>query len=159
MVLHPFFIFTKVITFELQENNGVAEMKLILPFIVPVMLFFFGCSSSQETTITEEEEIYVFDEIPEDSLSEEYIPPVQVTKTTKYVVQIGAFTTEDKAQTFANESRKILEYTLNIEFSPDVELFVVQLPPFDTRSEAERVRNALWKNKKFTDAFILSKDF
>jgi cell division protein FtsN len=123
------------------------------------MLFFFGCSSSQETTTNEEEEIYVFDEVPDESISEEYVPPVQATKTTKYVVQIGAFTTEEKAETFATESRKILDYQLDIEFSPDVELFVVQLPPFNTRAEAEKVRNTLWKNKKFTDAFILSKEF
>ncbi len=84
-------------------------------------------------------------------------PVIEKKKTEKYIVQIGAFSTKERAEKFANQSRKIISEELIVNYSSDVGLFVVQLPPYALRSEAEKIRNKLWKIKKFKDAFILTK--
>jgi len=141
-------------------------MRIRKIYIFAVTMFFIiGCSSTQETikedekTETPTEEVYVFDEVPTDTVMLEPIqnlPAVQLPETiTKFYVQIGAFTTKDKAQTFAKISRKALSKEVFIRYSPDVELFIVTLAAVDTKMEAEKVRNELWKKKDFKDAFIL----
>lgn len=135
-------------------------LKLLSLFLSLSLIIFFGCSSSQETVKETEEEVYVFDEVPPETFDDnEYVEPVFIAKTIKYFVQIGAFTSEDKAETFVTESKKLISYNLEVKYNPDVELFVVHLPPFDTRADAEKVRNSLWKIKKFADAFILTIEF
>jgi hypothetical protein len=43
-------------------------------------------------------------------------------------------------------------------YSDSVKLWVVQLPPFSNREDAETVRNNLWQMKEFKDAFIVTKE-
>ena len=141
-------------------------MKRSFVILIITALTFFGCSTSQETVKEEtsgEEEVYVFDEVPTDTVSLDIEPIKEPSITlppmvTKYYVQIGAFNTRDKADEFASASRKTLKREVFVKFSPDVELFVVHLAAFKSREEAERVRNELWKKKEFKDAFILTID-
>ncbi len=76
-----------------------------------------------------------------------------------YFVQIGAFQTQEAAEQFINEAKEILhQEEFTITFSDKVNLFVVQLPPFKDRKEAEKVRNRLWRYDKFKDAFIVTEE-
>ncbi|MHC1736854.1 MAG: SPOR domain-containing protein [Ignavibacteriaceae bacterium] len=133
-------------------------------FLLISSLIYYGCSSTQETVKEENsksDEIYVFDEVPTDTVKLDQEPtitnPVPPT-ITKYYIQIGAFTTREKANEFASASRKSLKKEVFVKFSPDVELFVLHLAAFNTREDAEKMRNELWKKKEFKDAFILTID-
>lgn len=138
------------------------KYKYLYSIILSISLLLFSCSSTKEEVKEENKnDVYVFDEVPNDSLNTEQIEKVgeEVSINSKsfwYVVQIGAFTTEDKANEFANYSKEKLNRELDVSFSNDVGLFVVQLKPFKTRKEAETVRNQLWQMNDFKDAFILT---
>jgi len=138
--------------------------KIPYSFLSLLMIFILSsCSATEQSTSKYEKKgedsVYVFDEVPQDSIpavqSEE---PVQNnTPSTYYIVQVGAFTTKDKAETFAESSREKIKHELIIIYSNSVNLFVVQLTDlFATRSEAENVRNELWKMPEFKDAWILT---
>lgn len=140
-------------------------MKIIFLSIISCFVLFFGCSSSQETAkdgaSVQADSVYVFDEVPQIIEPEEPKPqppvsPSSTVKTIKFVVQIGAFSSQDKADEYAAMSRKKLNKEIVVRYGQDVGLWVVQLAPFQTRVEAEKARNNLWKIKEFTDSFIVT---
>lgn len=141
-------------------------MKKIIKYFLflLVVLLIAGCSASDEVKKEEMEDVYVFDEVPSDTLTVLSEDPVTYNETPKkdkplvkmFSVQIGAFTTRERAEEFLNSSKKKLGgYECTISFSNSVQLYVVQLHPFETRTEAEKVRNELWKLKDFKDAFLV----
>lgn len=144
-------------------------MKLEKIAILSILsLLLFACSSSEQTTNESNQsesqpEVYVFDDVvePADSINEikETIPaePVVESTATRYYVQVGAFTTKERAEQFFNENSSKISYPMNISYSDEVKLFVVQLPAFSTREEAEKIRNELWQISTFKDAFIVTK--
>lgn len=151
-------------------------MKNSIFVFILLGLIFAACSSTQQTTEQKgkEEEIYVFDDAnvkqgkdtikaAEKIIPKEETKPVEqaavkempVLKGMNYIVQLGAFSAKDKAEKFVLENKGKLEYEMHISYREAVKLFVVQIPPFSTREEAEKVRNKLWENASFKDAFIL----
>lgn len=135
-------------------------MKNISGLMIFIMLVYLtGCSTSQQTqsTDTGKDSVYVFDSVPDTTA--EKVPALEYPDMgmTYYVVQIGAFTTQERAQRFAEESKQSLPFNVKISFSQQNNLYVVQLADYYTsRSEAESVRNELWKDEKFKDAWILT---
>lgn len=115
------------------------------------------CTTSQQTS-DDEKQIYIFDEVPEEKTIEvsetgEY-PSI---KETYYVVQTGAYTTEEKAQAFAELSRSKTNYKFSVMYGETTKLYLVQVIPFfKSRTEAEEVRNNLWKLQEFVDAWIVT---
>ena len=158
-------------------------MKKTVSFIL-LTLFVFACSSGNETVQKKnktEEEPYIFDAVgtvepekpteinkitsPDSSQVQEKMkeePKNEAEETVEepmYFVQIGAFTTQERAEEFVKEAKEILKnQEFTITFSDRVNMFVVQLPPFKDRKEAEKVRNRLWKFDKFKDAFIVTEE-
>lgn len=133
--------------------------KFLALVLLAYSFYLAGCASSQESqsTNTASDSVYVFDSAP-DSEAEE-IPALEYPDMgmTYYVVQIGAFTTKDRAQRFAEESKQLLPFDVKTSFSRQNNLYVVQLSHYYTsRTEAESVRNDLWKQEKFRDAWILT---
>ena len=136
-----------------------------------LVIIFISCSTTQQTTTngndSDSTEVYVFDDVVEDTVSnqpeisepivfEKSNPDTAIEKQVElFIVQIGAYTTRERAQTFVNKHKSKVDYEMNIHFSDKVNLYVVQLPPFRTRIEAETVRNDLWKIEEFKDAFIV----
>jgi len=117
-----------------------------------------GCSSTTETTEEKSEEVYVFDEVKADSTFE-LTDPMQYPSlgVTYYVVQIGAFTTKERAENFMTDSKNKINHQLNIAYSKEVNLYVVQLSTaYTSKSDAENVRNGIWKMSEFKDAWILT---
>jgi cell division septation protein DedD len=106
--------------------------------------------------------VYVFDQpITAPTKKEAPIDQKKVvnppSKSQFFIVQIGAFTSNERANEFADTVRKVLKYKIDISYSNSVNLYVVQIvPPFATKAEAEIVRNELWKNELFRDAWILT---
>lgn len=138
------------------------DMKRSILFLVFITAVVLSACSTVNTTNHKlpESEVYVFDDVSD--MEEEIVdePVVEekpvIIKKTFYIVQVGAFSTKGRAERFKRENVSKLSYELQISYSSEVGLFVVQLPPFNTKTEAERIRNTLWKEKVFRDAFILS---
>lgn len=106
----------------------------------------------------EKPEPYVFD-LPEDTTANFNEAPVSEPELNVeyYLVQIGAFTTKDKAEKFASDNKSKIKKEIQISYNEQVNLFVVQLSPlFTEKKEAEKLRNELWKDPAFKDAWILT---
>ncbi len=143
-------------------------------FIVALSLsLLFGCSLSKETVKEDEggtEQIYVFDDVssvPQDSVNDNDTIKKDTLLTEQplsnlseehfiYFIQVGAFTSQERAERFKLINQEKIEYPLEISFSNQVNLWVVRLPKFDTKLEAEKVRDELWKIDTFKDAFIVT---
>lgn len=139
--------------------NKIIANGLLVSCFLCLLLYTEGCSSWQQTQEEETgtDSVYVFDSVPDTST--EKIPALEYPEMemTYYVVQIGAFTTEERAQNFAEEAKQLLPFNVKISYSRQNNLYVVQLSDYYTsRSEAEAVRNDLWKKEKFRDAWILT---
>lgn len=125
---------------------------LILTF---TLLYLSGCSTAQETTKDAAQTELKSEKLQQDSLD---TAPASYVKHTVYIVQIGAFNTEEKAQAFLENAKKKINREVIQKYSPEVNLFVVQVEPFNTKKEAEEFRNNLWLNMEFSDAFVLTED-
>ena len=134
-------------------------------FLIALALFLFSCSSSKETSQsssvqekTKNDSLYVFDQVPtNEQTKQDTTTNSQTSKilNTYYVVQIGAFTTKERAQEFADQSRAKIKQEIIIKYRPDINLFVVQLAPaYSSHEQAENVRNEIWKTGSFNDAWI-----
>lgn len=131
------------------------RINLLLMLIIIVNII--SCSSSIEETREEEEinnteETYIFDEVPHSEIDEEIS-----NKELYYLIQIGAFTTKQNAEIFANESQMKLGKGILVSYNSDVNLFVVRLENrFSSKPEAEAERDKLQKIEEFKDAWILT---
>lgn len=133
-------------------------MKKTFPFyfLAILVILQFGCAPSQQSS--ENENIYVFDEQESDE-------KIDVNKggefpdidDTYFVVQIGAFTTKDRAEKFAQMSKTKLNREVIITYSENNNLYLVQLTPFyKLRQEAELVRDELKNIPEFADVWIVT---
>ncbi|MDP2362404.1 MAG: SPOR domain-containing protein [Ignavibacteria bacterium] len=130
---------------------------LVISFLIFIVNLFVGCTASQQNT-DNEKQVYIFDKVPEEKTIE--APKTGEYPTLKdayYVVQIGAFTTEEKALAFAELSRKKTNSKYSVIYGESIKLYLVQVIPFfKSRTEAEEVRNNLWKVPDFVDAWIVT---
>ncbi len=133
-------------------------MKVIFSSLSVLFIFtlLISCTASQDST--GEDKIYVFDDIPKENT-------IEAPKTgeypnlnqTYYVVQIGAFTTKEKAESFAEMSKSKIKNEIDITYSDPVKLYVVQITPFyKSKKEAELVRDEIKLNPEFNDAWIVT---
>ena len=142
--------------------------------------FLFACASSEETTQQTEKkepEIYVFDDVNKDDTTKVEIPKQTEAKpeepkpevksapvikdsftmtAKKFIVQVGAFTTQERAQAFVKENQSKIAYIMSITLRDSDKHFVVRLLPFASKEDAEKVRNNIWQIPSFKDAFIIT---
>jgi hypothetical protein len=137
-------------------------LKILRTLLFLPALILVSCSTSEQISEEEEdqsEDIYVFDE-PAPGSEFDYdgsVTSSPVTKSQYYVVQIGAFTTLDKAEQFAAFSENRVKHKLNIHHNEEINLFVVQISSeYTEKREAEKLRDELWKMKEFKDAWVQS---
>ncbi len=143
-----------------------------LAIVLLLALILASCSSSEkatgvngsDTAAANKDTAYVFDEVPPHASNkpEKNSEPVYSISEpslgmTYYLVQIGAFTTKEKAEEFAAESRKKIQDKINVSYDPIINLFVVQLDThYSSHQDAENVRNQLWEMNEFEDAWIVT---
>ncbi len=126
-------------------------------FIFGVLLLFsVSCSSSKQNTNEDsgDEETYIFDEVPaSDSFQ---IDNAENDLNYNFFIQIGAFTTKRSAEDFAEEGVSTLNKELEVKYNSISKLYTVRLKEiFKSRFEAETIRNELWQDDKFKDAWIV----
>ncbi|MCE1188068.1 MAG: SPOR domain-containing protein [Ignavibacteria bacterium] len=130
--------------------------------------------------------LYVFDEVPANGNSKNLditpIPdknapvdkpaseekPVVVSKTTEnkqpaksigYFVQVGAFSTMEKAQDMEMKVKQKIHREVKITQNKVSGLYIVQIvPAFSSKQEAEALRNDIWKVKDFKDAWVVTEE-
>ena len=129
----------------------------LLISVIFLVNLFIGCTASQLDS-DNEKQVYIFDEVPEEKTIEAPVTgEYPNTVSSYYVVQIGAFTTEENANAFAELSRTKTNYKSSVVYSENIKLYLVQIIPFfKSRTEAEEVRNNLWKLTEFVDAWIVT---
>ena len=88
-----------------------------------------------------------FDKIPHEA-----IPEI----STKYIIQLGAFSNEVRANDFVKQNRDKITMQMNVVFVAANKLFAVQLPPFSDRNSAEQNLISMKNILAFKDAFILT---
>lgn len=147
-------------------------MRNINYSLILLATLVIACSNSQETikqTPKKENDVQLLDDQKKaDSLKtvtpqkndtlivKKEIPKESQVISKKFVVQLGAFSSMERAQNFINENQSKVEQQMKIVFRDEIKLFTVQLPPFSTHEEAEKIRNSLWIIPAFKDAFILT---
>ncbi len=142
------------------------------------LIILSACISAEHTTEQTEKnepEVYVFDDINKanetklDTLKKEIAAPGKqaepANKDTvaaaenraikKYTVQLGAFTSKERADAFVKENQSKTSLLLLISFNANTKLFSVQVPPYKTKEEADIIRNNLRKFPAFSDSFTV----
>jgi hypothetical protein len=130
-------------------------VKQLLSFLI--IIFVAACSSSEEIGKEKEKEddIYIFDEVPSEDTYKFEKPNEKINLL--YVIQIGAFSTRERAELFAEKSQNDLNRGVAISYNDDMNLFVARLEEiFSSKIEAERVRAKLWQMEEYNDAWIKS---
>jgi cell division protein FtsN len=140
-------------------------------FSVLLIILIYGCSLTDETTkdSAKDVEVYVFDEIVKSEPSEikkdsSFIPEKVVEKVEvntsipeqTFIVQVGAFTSRERADQFIRENKSKITEQMLIVYRQDVNLYAVQLPAFSKKSDAEEAKNQIGKIAQFKGAFIIS---
>ncbi len=150
-------------------------MKKYFALAIPFLLF--ACSSSEQTTKenqNKEPQIYVFDDVSKvDTIgtdttkveSKEFQPLIQEEQKTelpqplltsgKFIVQVGAYSTRERAQAFVNANQSKIQQKMEISYNERVKLFVIQLSHFSKREDAEKVKDNIRQIPAFKDAFIV----
>ena len=136
-------------------------------FSLAVILLLPSCSSKEVTKedTPKKDTVYVFDQAPQETPKKVQTPdvnqqtPIETQKVTgtHYFVQIGAFSTKDKAESFSAAAKQKLNHDMTIKLNEEKQLYVVQLtPPFTSRTEAEKVRDNIKQIQEYSDAWIVT---
>lgn len=156
-------------------------MKAAEYTLLAILFLFNACSSSNQTAKEDQKkqpEVFVFDDVSkvdttkidssktkipeskpsvkETALQKVNEQPIQTTPTAteKFVVQLGAFSSKERAEEFVKENQAKIQQQMVIVFDDKLKLFVVKLPPFPKREDAELIKNNIRQIPAFKDAFI-----
>ncbi|MBN8546152.1 MAG: SPOR domain-containing protein [Ignavibacteria bacterium] len=139
----------------LFSNTKMIQMYALL-FLVA--LFASSCSSVSDENKKEESAVTSnqLDTIKSVDNTPSVDSKVEVPKSFLYIIQIGAYSTFEKAKKFRGSIKNKLSEEIFVSFDKRTSLYVVRLKPRETRAEAEEIRTKLRATKEFSDAFILT---
>lgn len=123
-----------------------------------IALFASSCSSVSDENKKEESAVTSnqLDTIKSVDNTPSVDSKVEVPKSFLYIIQIGAYSTFEKAKKFRGSIKNKLSEEIFVSFDKRTSLYVVRLKPRETRAEAEEIRTKLRATKEFSDAFILT---
>jgi len=131
-------------------------------------LFLFACSASEDMQEQSDadDNVYVFDDAQtkpdtNETVTFELPPPVeevqepeQPTIVYDYYVQVGAFSTKDRADKFISKAQKLTSEPLNVFYDNEKKYFLVKTNILSEREQADIILKELLKQEEFKDAFI-----
>ena len=139
------------------------KMKILagLIFTFAIILLLPSCTSKEVTKekTPSKDSVYVFDQVSPDTVKQNLPPPVEIpsNKVPNYIIQLGAFSTRDKAESFAEVAKTKINYVMLIKLNDVKGLYVVQLSPsFTSRPEAEKVRDQIKQIYEYRDVWIVT---
>ena len=127
----------------------------IIVISVAVYILTSCSTSSNEIRTTKKviDSTYVFDEVPPENIYK--FDTEEKHQDTIYIIQIGAFSTLEKAKEFSEFSRAKLKKDIKVEFKENKKLYVVQIYPYyNDKKKAETYRRELINYKEYKDAWI-----
>ena len=134
---------------------------LVVSFVM--MAYFIGCSSqsaenSQDKVSPKAAVDTVAASVAQDTAkSVEKEDSNSVTVGKKFTVQVGAFTTIDKANALATDAGKIFQKQFLVSFNDQIKLYVVRsIPLFDNKVDADSFKAEVQKIKGFEDAWVVT---
>ncbi len=80
----------------------------------------------------------------------------QPVNNVKFYVQLGAFSTIERAERFSSQIDSEVPFELSIIFDSSNGLYIVRSAPYSTRTEADNIKYNLRKKNKFKDCFIVT---
>jgi cell division septation protein DedD len=132
--------------------------KIIPIIIIPFLVIIYACSASdtsEEKKIEQTDDKYIFDEVPDSDVLKFESPEESTSKS--YVIQIGAFSTKERAERFAEKSKIFFNIDFTVSFNSEVKLFVVRtVNAFNSRPTAEQILNEFWQYDDYDDAWIVT---
>jgi len=129
-----------------------------LIFSLVVILLLSSCSNKDVTKedTPKKDSTYVFDQVPVDTVKHQETAQVEPTGT-KYTVQMGAFSTKEKADVFTSAAKQKLNLDMTIKFSNELNLFIVQLSrSYATKPEADKQRDNIKQFQEYKDAWTVT---
>ena len=134
------------------------KMIQMYAFLFLVALFASSCSSVSDENKKEESAVTSnqLDTIKSVDNAPSVDSKVEVPKSFLYIIQIGAYSTFEKAKKFREAIKNKLSEEIFVSFDKRTSLYVVRLKPRDSRADAEEIRTKLRATKEFADAFILT---
>jgi cell division septation protein DedD len=146
---HPFFIL----------NDYMKIIFCFVLFLISTLCILTSCSSSSRETQVKKQSVdtsYVFDKVPPENIYTFGTP--EKSPDTVYIIQIGAFSTLEKAKEFSDFSRVKLKKDIKVEYKEDKKLYAVQiLPYYNDKKKAEVYRRELLNYEEFKDAWVVTK--
>jgi cell division protein FtsN len=141
---------------KLEINNKRSILSLVTLLLLSVLLG--ACSSVNEDEKVEEktEVNQSLDTIKSVESIPTVDPKVEVPKSYLYIIQIGAYSTFEKAKKFRASIKNKINEEIFVSYDKRTSLYVVRLKPRETRADAEEIRTKLRATKEFADAFILT---
>jgi hypothetical protein len=132
-----------------------------------ISLLIPACSSVQQSAGREEQKnkpgdkkdsLYVFDQASaKDTAQIQNKSEIQTNGGTFYLIQIGAFSTKERADEFADSSKSKIQDEIAVSFKTGANLYVVRLSEhYASHDEAVKKRDILWKIPDFKDAWIVT---
>lgn len=150
------------------------KTKIIFGFL---SILFFSCSASDLTTEennSAKNEIYIFDDLSNidtskiiyDQVKDSSKTKIEIRKedeintklNSKFTVQVGAFSTKEKAENFIKQNQNKTSFPLTVIFNQITKLYSVQIPPYESKEEADKIRDILKNFPPFKDAFTIQLD-
>jgi cell division septation protein DedD len=145
---HPFFIL----------NDFMKIIFFTIIFFSTILCVLISCSSaSKETRVTKQsvDTSYVFDKVPPENIYTFETP--EKSPDTIYIIQIGAFSTLERAKEFSELSRVNLNKDIKVEYKEEKKLYVVQIfPYYNDKKKAEAYRRELLNYVGYSDAWIVT---
>lgn len=143
-------------------------MKNSIYIMLFASMLLFSCSAVQKTEsekVYENKSVYVFDDVSVSDASETSVDNniekkeepavVPAKKVEMYLVQVGAFSALEKAKTFVSKVIDKTSYELNIHLRESDNLYVVQLPPFRTYDDAQKIKDELKLIPELEGTFVV----
>ncbi len=128
-----------------------------------MLVYFAGCSSQPaENSQDKASQKPVIDtlkvvEAPDTMKTEAKADSIDIPSGKKFTVQIGAFTTIDKANSLSSEAGKVFQKDFVVSYNDVIKLYVVRsIPLFDTKLEAESLKAEIQKIKGYEDAWVVT---
>ncbi len=159
----------------INKINLKNDLKFVNFLALINILLLFGCSSSDESlrqSQIKEPEISVFQEAAKQDSSKIITKAQEIknkiktekdslkipSRQLKFYIQLGVFTSKERADAFIKDAQPKSPYLMNITQREIDKKFVVRLKPFSTREEAESVKKNIKQISEFKDAFIVSEE-
>jgi len=90
------------------------------------------------------------------SQNDETVFDTQTKQKNSFYLQLGAFSTLNRAEQFIKDNESKVPFKMSIVFNNQNGLYTVRSSAYKTKPEAEMMRDGFWRQNMFKDAFIVT---